>query len=158
MTLLIIDMDFLPGIDCTTFHSFFSWKVWKKMFFKFFKSWQVCDQVEAGPIFSGHWIPYLFFPDKSRYHRIFTLSGLFRTCQAPDSAAEVDPIAHLVEAQRDCGPGSEIGANWKIGVTWSRKRSFKMAATELGYLLTKSPFWLSLWHDISISWHGGKEL
>ena len=36
-----------------------------------------------------------FFPDKSRYHRIFTLSGLFRTCQAPDSAAEVDPIAHF---------------------------------------------------------------
>ena len=23
MTLLIIDMDFQPGIDCTTFHSFF---------------------------------------------------------------------------------------------------------------------------------------
>ena len=63
-----------------------------------------------------------------------------------------------VEAQRDCGPGSEIGASWIIGVTWSRKRSFKMAATELRYLLTKSPFWLSLWHDISISWHGGKEL
>ena len=36
-----------------------------------------------------------FFPDKSRYHRIFTLSGLFRTCQAPESAAEVDPIAHF---------------------------------------------------------------
>ena len=44
MTLLIIDMDFQPGIDCTTFHSFFSWKVWKKkMFFKILKSWQVCD-------------------------------------------------------------------------------------------------------------------
>ena len=40
-----------------------------------------------------HSIP--FFPDKSRYHRIFTLSGLFRTCQAPDPAAEVDPIAHF---------------------------------------------------------------
>ena len=38
---------------------------------------------------------HTFFPDKSRYHRIFTLSGLFRTCQAPDSAAEVDPIAHF---------------------------------------------------------------
>ena len=63
-----------------------------------------------------------------------------------------------VEAQLDCGPGSEIGAGWKIGVTWSRKLGFKMAATKLGYLLTKSPFWLSLWHDISISWHGGKEL
>ena len=36
-----------------------------------------------------------FFPDKSRYHRIFTLSGLFRTCQAPGLAAEVDPIAHF---------------------------------------------------------------
>ena len=31
------------GIDCTTFHSFFSWKVWKKKFFEIFKSWQVCD-------------------------------------------------------------------------------------------------------------------
>ena len=58
--------------------------------------------------------------------------------------------------QLDHGPGSEIGAGWKIGVTWSRKLGFKMAATELGYLLTKSPFWLSLWHDISISWHGCK--
>ena len=37
MALLIIDnMDFQPGIDCTTFHSFFSWWVWKKKcFFKF---------------------------------------------------------------------------------------------------------------------------
>ena len=48
-------------------------------------------QVEACPIFFGHWIPYHFFPDKSQYHRIFTLSGLFRTCQAPGLAAEVDP-------------------------------------------------------------------
>ena len=63
-----------------------------------------------------------------------------------------------VEAQPDYGPGSEIGTGWKIGVTWSRKRSFKMAADELGYLLTKSSFWPSLWHDISISWHGRKEL
>ena len=63
-----------------------------------------------------------------------------------------------VEAQLDYGPGSKIGAGWKIGVTWSRKRSFKMVATELGYLLKKSPFWHSLWHDTSISWHGGKEL
>ena len=28
---------------------------------------------------------------------------------------------------------SEIGVGWKIGVTWPRKRSFKTAATELGY-------------------------
>ena len=57
---------------------------------------------------------------------------------------------HQVEAQPDYGPGSEIGTGWKIGVTWSRKRSFKMAAVELGYLLTKSSFWPSLWHNISI--------
>ena len=63
-----------------------------------------------------------------------------------------------VEAQPDHGPGSEIGTSWKIGVTWSRKRSFKMAAAKLGYLLTKSSFSPSLWHDISISWHGRKEL
>ena len=49
-----------------------------------------------------------------------------------------------VEAQPDYGPGSEIGTGWKIGVKWSRKQSFKMAAAELGYLLTKSSFWLSL--------------
>ena len=36
------------------------------------------------------------------------------------------------EAQLDYRPGSEIGVGWKIGVTWSRKRSFKTAATELG--------------------------
>ena len=48
---------------------------------------------------------------------------------------------------------------YNIGVTWSRKWSFKMAmtkVTELGYSLTKLPFWLSLWHDIWISWHGGQ--
>ena len=65
---------------------------------------------------------------------------------------------YQVEAQPDHGPGSEIGTSWKIGVTWSQKRSFKMAAAELGYLLTKSSFSPSLWHDISISWHGRKEL
>ena len=53
----------------------------------------------------------------------------------------------------DYGPGSEIGVGWKIGVTWSRKRGFKMAATELGYLLTKLSFWLSLWSDINfLAW------
>ena len=59
-----------------------------------------------------------------------------------------------VETQLDFGPGSEIGVGWKIGVKCSRKQSFKMVATELGYLLTKLSFWLSLLHDISISWHG----
>ena len=63
-----------------------------------------------------------------------------------------------VEGQLDYGPGYEIGVGWKIGVTWSRKRGFKMVATELGYLLTKLSFWLSLWCDITIFWHGGKEL
>ena len=29
------------GIDFTNFHSFFSWKVWKEMFFQIFKRWQV---------------------------------------------------------------------------------------------------------------------
>ena len=52
----------------------------------------------------------------------------------------------------------ESGVSWECG--WSRL-GCKMAATKLGNLLTKWPFWLSLWHDIniiSISWHGGKEL
>ena len=49
-----------------------------------------------------------------------------------------------IEAQLDYGPGSEIGVGWKIGVTWFRKRGFKTAVTELGYLLTKLSFWLSL--------------
>ena len=42
----------------------------------------------------------------------------------------------------------EIGVGWKIGVTWSQKGSFKMAATELGYKLTKLSFWLSLLYDM----------
>ena len=37
----------------------------------------------------------LFFPDQSQYHQIFTLSGLFQTCQAPGLPAKVDPIAHF---------------------------------------------------------------
>ena len=38
MTLLIIDMDFLYQIDCTTFHSFLSWNIWKEScFLKFSK-------------------------------------------------------------------------------------------------------------------------
>ena len=49
-------------------------------------------------------------------------------------------------------------SGWKIGITWFRKRSFKMTATKLRYSLTKLSFWLSLWRDISIYWHGGKEL
>ena len=39
----------------------------------------------------------------------------------------------------------------EIAVTWSRNRSFKMAATNLGYLHTKLSFWLRLWHDWYIS-------
>ena len=38
---------------------------------------------------------HTFFPDMSRYHQTSMLSGLFQTCQAPDPAAEVDPIAHF---------------------------------------------------------------
>ena len=49
---------------------------------------------------------------------------------------------YQVQAQLDYGPGSEIGGGWKIGVTSPRKLGFKMAATELGYLLTKLSFWL----------------
>ena len=37
---------------------------------------------------------------------------------------------YQVEAQLDYGPGSEIRVGWKIGVTWSRKRGFKMAASD----------------------------
>ena len=40
----------------------------------------------------------------------------------------------------------------------TRQRGFEMAVTKLEYLLTNSSFWPSLWHDISISWHGDKEL
>ena len=77
----------------------------------------------------------------------------FQTCPLPSFV-----FRYQVEAQLDYGPGSEIRVGWKIGVTWSRKRGFKMAANELGYLLTKLSFWRSLWRDITISWHGGKEL
>ena len=40
-----------------------------------------CQQVEAGPIFSGHWIPYLFFrtsPDIIGYWRCPDFSGHVR--------------------------------------------------------------------------------
>ena len=38
MALLIFDMDFLYQIDCTTFHSFLSWNIWKEnCFLKFSK-------------------------------------------------------------------------------------------------------------------------
>ena len=56
------------GIDCTTFHSFFSWKVWKKRFFKIFKSWQVCDWLEK-------WIIMLRFMDL-RWPRVFRRSNV----------------------------------------------------------------------------------
>ena len=56
------------GIDCTTFHSFFSWKVWKKMFFKIFKSWQVCDWL-------AKWIIMLRFMDL-RWPRVFRRSNV----------------------------------------------------------------------------------
>ena len=75
MTLLIIDMDFQPGIDCTTFHSFFSWKVWKKKkFFKILESWQVCDWL-------AKWIIMLRFMDL-RWPRVFRRSnaGLVIEC------------------------------------------------------------------------------
>ena len=59
------------GIDCTTFHSFFSSKVWKKMFFKICLSWQVCDWL-------AKWIIMLRFMDL-RWPRVFRRSnvGLF---------------------------------------------------------------------------------
>ena len=43
--------------------------------------WPTCQQVEAGPIFSGHWIPYLFFrtsPDIIGYSRCPDFSGHVR--------------------------------------------------------------------------------
>ena len=57
-----------PGIDCPTFHSFFSWNAWKKMFFKIFKSWQVCDWLPK-------WIIMLQFMDL-RWPRIFRCSNI----------------------------------------------------------------------------------
>ena len=53
------------------------------------------------------------------------------TCSNPPCHLTSPSSLQQVEAQLDYGPGSEIGAGWKIGVTWSRKRSFKRAATEL---------------------------
>ena len=59
-----------PEIDCTTFHSFFSWNVWKKKkkFFKIFKSWQVCDWL-------AKWISMLGFMDL-RWPRVFRRSSV----------------------------------------------------------------------------------
>ena len=57
-----------PEIACTTFHSFFSWNVWKKFFFKIFKSWQVCDWL-------AKWIIMLGFMDL-RWPRVFRRSSV----------------------------------------------------------------------------------
>ena len=57
-----------PEIDCTTFHSFFSWIVWKKKIFKIFKIWQVCDWL-------AKWIIMLGFMDL-RWPRVFWRSSV----------------------------------------------------------------------------------
>ena len=119
------------------------WIVMEKSLVK----WVPGSESEAGPEFWEHIAP------KNGIARWWQLNW-----EIYSQNGNLGIVCYQVEAQLDYGPGSEIGAGWKIGVTLSQKRSFKMAATELGYLLTKSPFWLSLWHDISISWHGGKEL
>ena len=62
-----------------------------------------------------------------------------------------------VEAQLDSGPETEIGGSYNFAVKWDWTRFFKIVETKLGNLLTKWPFWLSLWHMMiyrSISWHG----
>ena len=69
---MIIDMDFLyqfiqSGIDCTTFHRFFSWNVRKFFFFFFFKSSQVCDWL-------AKWIIMLRLMDL-RWPRVFRRSN-----------------------------------------------------------------------------------
>ena len=53
------------GIDCTTFHRFFSWNV--RIFFFFFKSSQVCDWL-------AKWIIMLRFMDL-RWPRVFRRSN-----------------------------------------------------------------------------------
>ena len=53
---------------------------------------------------------------------------------------------------------SEFGVNSEYVIMQHRKLDCKMAATKLENLLTKLPFWLSLWHRISISWHECKEV
>ena len=56
------------GIDCTTFHSFFSWKVWKKNFFFNF-------QKLAGLWLLAKWIIMLRFMDL-RWPRVFRRSNI----------------------------------------------------------------------------------
>ena len=59
-----------PEIDCTTFHSFFSWNVWKEktMLFGIFKDWQVCDWL-------AKWIIMLGFMDVG-WPRVFRRSNV----------------------------------------------------------------------------------
>ena len=73
-----------------------------------FSNWTVYTEVEAGPIFSGQWIQYLFFrkisvillartadystepfPDKCRYSRTCTLSGFSGHVRYPSSLAKL---------------------------------------------------------------------
>ena len=71
MMLLIIYMDFLYqfnlGLIAPLF-SYFSWKVWKKKFFKIIKSWQVCDWL-------AKWIIMLQLMDL-RWPRVFQRSNV----------------------------------------------------------------------------------
>ena len=60
-----------------------------------------------------------------------------------------------VEAQLDYGPGSEIGVDWKIGAMWPRKRGFKMAVTEFGYLLTNHHLVYNIIYQF-LAMHGGR--
>ena len=71
MTLLIIDMDFLYQIDCTTFHSFLSWNIWKEFLFLNFQKlaglW-MCDWL-------AKWIIMLRFMDLG-WPRVFRRSNV----------------------------------------------------------------------------------
>ena len=74
ITLLIIDMDFLYqfnlGLIASLFTVSFHEKFEKKLFFKIFKSWQVCDWL-------AKWIIMLQFMDL-RWPRVFRRSNVGR--------------------------------------------------------------------------------
>ena len=91
------------GIDCTTFHSFFSWKVWKKMFFKIFEGCQVCDWL-------GKSIIMLRFMDL-RWPRVFRRSNvsLVYYCLA-QSFSQLHNEIHFFSHSNYCSHISVVGA------------------------------------------------
>ena len=112
------------------------------------RTWLVGNRAGGGLSYIFRTLEFhTFFPDKFRYHCIFTLSRLFRTCQAPGLAAEVDPIAHFGHfhshlarsrpklnygAGRDFRVGPQFGATRKQPIIPGNPQAWSCAVKKIG--------------------------